>query len=84
MIEHLHLERVVGAFLGVGVVQVGRGPGAEHGGGAAGEFRQVVLEMSLESVELVDENVEPVAGHEVIIRVWRRRSSKRRTESWSS
>ena len=72
MVEHLHLERVVGAFLGVGVVQVGRGPGAEHGGGAAGKFRQIVFEMSLESVELVDENVEPVAGHEVIIRVWRR------------
>ncbi len=72
MIEHFHLERVVGAFLGVGVVQVGRGPGSKHGSGAAGEFRQIVLEVSLEPVELVDENVEPVAGHKVVVRVWRR------------
>ncbi len=36
MIEQFHLERVVGTFLGVGAVQVGRGPGAEHGGSAAG------------------------------------------------
>jgi len=76
VIEHLHLERVVGAFLGVGVVQVGCGSGAEHGGGAAGKFRQIVLEMSLESVELVDENVEPVVGHEVVVRVWRRSATR--------
>ncbi len=54
------------------MVQVGRGSSSEHGGGAAGEFRQVVLEMSLESVELVDEDVESVVGHEVVVRVWRR------------
>ena len=54
------------------MVQVGRGSSSEHGSGAAGEFRQIVLEVSLEPVELVDENVEPVAGHKVVVRVWRR------------
>ena len=72
MVEHLHLERVVRAFLGVGVVQVGCGLGANYGGGAAGKFQQIVLETSLESVELVDENVEAVMGHKVVIRIRRR------------